>query len=110
MTTQALISGTPAAVCAAARAHGIREPSDSPPPNAAALARNVRRLTSDDAVMACPRSGFGGGVDRLAHLLIGAAAANIGDGAVDIGVAGRRIVLEQRGDRHDHPALAIAAL
>src|SRR5882724_12470359 len=102
MTTQAFTSGASAAACAAARPNGIRKPSDSPPPIAAAPARNERRLTCDNAVMACPRSGFGGGVDRLAHLLIGAAAADIGDGAVDIGVSRLRVVLEQRSDRHDH--------
>src|SRR5438874_2247610 len=53
---------------------------------------------------------FGGGVDRFAHLLIGAAATDIGDGAVDIGVARLWPILEEGGDRHDHPALAIAAL
>src|SRR6266436_2074739 len=52
----------------------------------------------------------GGGVDGVAHLLIGAAAADIGDGAVDIGVGRLRVVLEQRGNRHDHPTLAITAL
>src|SRR6516162_6421272 len=111
MTTQAFTSGASAAACARARPNGIRKPSDSPPPIAAAPARNERRLICDNAVMACSCSGFGGGgVDRLAHLLIGAAAANVGDGAVDIRVAWRRVVLEQGGDRHDHPALAIAAL
>src|SRR5439155_23981995 len=105
MTTQAFTSGTLSAACAPASPNGIRKPSDSPPPIAAAPARNERRLTCDNAVMACPRSGFGGGVDRLAHLLIGAAAADIGDGAVDIGVGRLRVVLEQRSDRHNHTAL-----
>ena len=53
---------------------------------------------------------FGGGVDRLAHLLIGAAAADVGDGAVDLPVARVRGVLQQRGDRHYHAALTVAAL
>src|SRR5713226_2896123 len=110
MTTQAFTSSAFSSACAPARPNGIRKPSDSPPPIAAAPARNERRLTCDNAVMACPRSGFGGGVDRLAHLLIGAAAADVRDGAVDIGVGRLRVVLEQGRDRHDHPALAIAAL
>ena len=49
-------------------------------------------------------------MDRYANLLIGAAAADIGDFAVDIGIRRHRVLLEQRGDRHDHAALAIAAL
>ena len=49
-------------------------------------------------------------MDRFAHLLEGAAAADIGDGGVDIGVGRLRIVFQQRGDGHDHAALAIAAL
>src|SRR6266849_4636941 len=110
MTTQAFTSGTLSAACAPARPNGIRRPSDSPPPIAAALTSNERRLSCGDAVMAYPSLRRGGGVDRLANLLIGAAAADVGDGAVDIGVGRLRVVFEQRGDRHDHPALAIAAL
>src|SRR5882757_8634615 len=115
MTTQALTSGAFSAASAAAMPNGTRKPSDNPPPIAAALARNVRRSNCGDAVMACPRSSLWrsrlrGGVDRLAHLLVGAAAADVGDGAVDIGVARFRIVLEQRRDGHDHAGLAIAAL
>src|SRR5262249_10786402 len=50
------------------------------------------------------------GVDRRAHLLEGAATADIGDGRVDVGIGGLGLVLEQRRHRHDHPALAVAAL
>src|SRR6202050_3314575 len=50
------------------------------------------------------------GVNGFAHLLEGAAPADIGDGVVDVGVGRLRIVLEQGRDRHDHAALAIAAL
>src|SRR5438067_914696 len=88
-TTQAFISGplnTGSAAAAGPTPNGTRNPSDSPPPTATAPARNERRLTCGAKVMACPRLGFGGRVNRLAYLLIGAAAANIGDGAVDIGV------------------------
>src|SRR5579863_4379555 len=108
-TTQALISGSPG-VTSAAAANGIRKPSDRPPPMTAARARKARRLTCDAAVMACPRSRLGGGVDRLAHLLIGAAAADVGDRTVNLGVGRLRLLLQQRRDGHDHAALAIAAL
>src|SRR5712691_10234510 len=50
------------------------------------------------------------GVDRRAHLLEGAATADVGDVGVDVGIGRFRLVLEQRRHRHDHPALAIAAL
>src|SRR5665213_3029101 len=59
--------------------------------------------------MAAPSNGRDGG-DRLAHLLEGAATADIGDGVIDVSVGRLRIVLEQGGHRHDHAALAIAAL
>src|SRR5215212_6222513 len=51
-----------------------------------------------------------GGVDRLAHLLEGAAAADIRDGFVDVLVRRFRFVLEKRGHGHDHARLAVAAL
>src|SRR5436853_85408 len=77
----------------------------------ATLAIRERRLTCGDMVMAASPSRLGrSGVDRLAHLLIGAAAAYVGDGAVDVGVARLRVGLQEAGDRHDHAALAIAAL
>src|SRR5260370_811207 len=126
MTTQALTSGRLSAACASARPNGTWKPSDRPPPIAAAPVSRERRLTCGDRGMACPRYALaaawvcwgqgipplclGGGGDRLAPLLIGAAATDIGDGAVDIGVVCFRVVLEQRSDRHDHAALAIAAL
>src|SRR5882724_8753207 len=50
------------------------------------------------------------GVDRLAHLLEGAATADIGDGLVDVLVGRLRPVLQKCCHRHDHAALAIAAL
>src|SRR5260370_31081640 len=51
-----------------------------------------------------------GSVDCRAHLLEGAAAADIGDGLVDVLIARLRLFLEQGRDRHDHSALAIAPL
>src|SRR5215470_15493361 len=73
ITTQALISDVVGAVSAASAApspNGTRKPSERPPPTAAAPARNERRLTCAEAVMACPPLDLGGGVDRFAHLLV----------------------------------------
>src|SRR4051794_19625649 len=124
ITTQALISGaSPAAAlpvaggsAASALSNGTRNPSDRPPPIAATEARNERRVRDIVFVAVIfvaigpPPSRLRGGVDRLAHLLIGATAADIRDRAVDIGVARVRVFLQQGGDGHDHAALAIAAL
>src|SRR5712691_1508267 len=110
MTTQALISGAPAAARAGPAPNGREKPSDRPPPTAAAPTRKERRLSSSMAFMAASLSCLGGGVDRFAHLLIGAAAANIGDAGVDVCIGRLGVRLEQGGDRHDHAALAIAAL
>src|SRR5581483_3241764 len=51
-----------------------------------------------------------GGVDRLAHLLEGAAAANVRYRVVDVLVGRLRLLLQKGRHRHDHAALAIAAL
>ncbi len=71
--------------------------------------RKVRRSIFGLNVMFAP-SGLGGHVDRLAHLLEGAAAADVGDRGVDVGVGRLRFRLEERRHRHDHARLAIAAL
>src|SRR5438309_1396042 len=68
-----------------------------------------RRLSIGISVMATPLR-VRGGVNRGAHLLECAAATDIGDRIVDIGIGRLRLVLEQRRHRHDHAALAIAAL
>jgi len=86
--TQAFTSGAVSAACVAVRPNGMEKPSDSPPPAAAALARNERRLTAGAVIvimarLLCLRRH----VDRLAHLLISAAATDIRDGALDVGVA-----------------------
>ena len=49
-------------------------------------------------------------MDRRARLLERAAAANVCDRLVDIGVGRLRLFVEEGGDGHDHAALAIAAL
>src|SRR6202051_4100108 len=51
-----------------------------------------------------------GGVDRRAHLLEGAAPTDIGDIGLYGGVGRLWFVLEQIHHRHDHAALAVAAL
>src|SRR6202022_4677726 len=106
MTTHALISGAPSAARAALDPSGTWKPSEKPPPIAAAPTRNARRLISGIWVMVALRSRIRRGVDRLADLLIGAAAADVGDGAVDVGIGRLRLVLEEGGDRHHHAALA----
>src|SRR3954447_26273847 len=109
ITTHALTSGAASAARAASTPNGMRMPSESPPPAAMAALRKERRFSFTYGIAGL-RSRLGGQVDRLAHLLIGAAAADIGNGAVDGGVARLRVILQQRGDRHDHTALAVAAL
>src|SRR5262245_9378737 len=49
-------------------------------------------------------------MDRGADALVGAATADIGDRGVDLGVGRFRAAREQGRHRHDHAALAIAAL
>src|SRR5690242_13068210 len=49
-------------------------------------------------------------MDRRPDSRVGAAAADIGDRRVDLGIGRLRLLLEEGGHRHDHPALAIAAL
>src|SRR5258706_13645958 len=92
ITTQAVSSG--AAACAAARA-GKENSSASPPPTAAETLRNSRRDSLERVVMAVSsRFHLGGRVDRGAHPLIGAAAADIGDLPVDVGIARVRVLRE----------------
>src|SRR5215475_5034911 len=58
----------------------------------------------------CCSSSARRGVDRLAHLLEGTAATDIGDRLVYIPVGRLRLLLEQRRHCHDHSALAVTAL
>src|ERR1700722_6770534 len=57
-----------------------------------------------------PLSRARGRVDRGANALVGSAAADVGHRRVDVVVGRLRGLLEQRGRRHHHAALAIAAL
>src|SRR5690349_1038272 len=108
MTTHALISGAPGAA-----------PASSNPPNgksnprarpvAEARTTKARRLGWGRCFMPSSSSA-GGSVNSCAHLLECAAAADVGDGIVDVGVGRLGVLPEQGHDRHDHAALAIAAL
>src|SRR6267378_709773 len=101
--TQALISA-PAAACAAAveRPKGRLKPSASPPAADVEWRMNLRRFMSDLL--------SSGHVDRGADTLIGAAAADVGHRLVDVLVGRLRVLLQQRGRRHDLSRLAVAAL
>src|SRR5450631_4380471 len=110
ITTQALTSGEPSAArTTVGPPKGRSRPSARPVPTAALPMTKPRRLSVGIWFMAAS-SRVRDGVDRLAHLLEGAATADIGDGLVDVLVGRLRLVLEQGRHRHDHAALAIAAL
>src|SRR6266446_9113722 len=109
ITTQALTSGEPSAARTTVGPKGISRPSARPVPTAAVPMTKARRLSVGIWFMAAS-SNVGGGVDCLAHLLEGAAAADIGDGFVDVLVGRLRLLLEKRRHRHDHAGLAIPAL
>src|ERR1700675_2834365 len=60
-----------------------------------------------------PPSSFhqrGSAMNRTADPLISAAAADVGDAGIDIGIARLRVRFQERRGRHDLPGLAIAAL
>src|SRR5229473_869487 len=110
ITTQALISGEPSAArTTVGPPKGISRPSARPVPTAAVPITKARRLSVGIWFIAAS-SNVRGGVDCLAHLLEGAAAADIGDGFVDVLVGRLRLLLEKRSHRHDHSGLAISAL
>src|ERR1700730_5695600 len=108
ITTQALTSGEPSAArTTVGPPKGISRAR--PAPTAAVPITKARRLNVGIWFMSAS-SNARGGVDRLAHLLEGATAADIGDGLVDILIGPLPLLPEQGRDRHDHSALAIAAL
>ncbi len=97
ITTQALTSGEPSAARTSVRPpKGISRPSARPAPSAAVPITKARRLSlgRQHACSWLPPSRVARGVDRLAHLLEGAAAADIGDGVVDVLVGRLRLVLQ----------------
>src|SRR5262245_42583001 len=112
ITTQALTSGEPSwARTTCGPADGKPTLSARPPPaTAAAPTTNERRSSCSMAVMAAPSRALSCHMDRLAHLLEGAAATDVGDGIVDVGISGLGFLLQQRRHGHDHAALAVAAL
>src|SRR5207249_813100 len=110
MTTQALISGEPSWARTTPAPNGIFRPRASPAPTAAVPMTNERRsIFGVLMIMALPLC-LRRGVNGLAHLLERAAAADVGDPRVDVGVGRFRLVLQERRHRHDHPGLAVAAL
>src|ERR1700751_308451 len=111
ITTQAFTSGEPSAArTIAGPPKGISRPSARPAPTAVLPMTKARRFICGTCLFMAASSGVRDRVDRLAHLLEGAAAADIGDGVVDVGVGRLRLLLEECRHRHDHSALAIAAL
>src|SRR5215471_7924868 len=106
ITTHALISGEPSAArTTVGPPRGRSRPSARPEPSAALPMTKERRLSLGMWFM-MSSSSVRGGVNRLAHLLEGAAAADVGDGLVDVLVGRFRLVLEKGCHRHDHAALA----
>src|ERR1700760_3062479 len=111
ITTQALTSGEPSAArTIVGPPKGMSRPSARPAPTAAVPMTKERRLRGATCLFMSASSSVRDRVDRFAHLLEGAAAADIGDGLVDVGVARLWFLLQERRYRHDHAALAVAAL
>src|SRR5579872_508657 len=118
MTTQMPTSlpASPTCFCANALSAppGTVQATASPPPTAAAepmkrrrpSLRLVRLLIAASLRLAVA----GRGVDRGADARVGAAAADVRHGVVDVGVGRLRVLLEQRRGRHDLARLAVAAL
>src|SRR5262245_643438 len=80
-------------------------PSTKPPPATVPAPMKARRVhTRTGAVLLMTD-----GMDRSSHARERAAAADVGDAGVDVLVRGSGMLVEQRGHRHDHPALAVAA-
>src|ERR1700691_284943 len=86
ITTQALTSGEPSAARTTVGPKGISRPMARPAPSVAEPITKARRLRLGIWFMAAS-SRVRDGVDRLAHLLEGAATADIGDGLVDVRIA-----------------------
>src|SRR5258706_4677066 len=86
ITTQTVISGEPSAARTTEGPNGgRRRPSARPPPTAAVPTMKERRLTFGLRFMSTP-SGFFRSVDGRTHLHERAAAADVGDCRLDVGV------------------------
>src|SRR5258708_22168529 len=106
MTTHAVTSGEPSAARATRGPNGIFMPSASPLPIAAEPMMKERRLIFGvSMIMAFPPLCVGGSVNCSAHLLKGAAAADVGDRGVDVGVSRLGFAVQKGGRRHDHARL-----
>src|SRR3989442_6172831 len=110
MTTQAVISGEPSCARTTLAPNGIFRPRANPAPTAAEPMMKERRATFGVLVIIASPLCLRRGVNGLAHLLKRAAAADVGDSCVDVGIGWLRLVLQERRHRHDHPGLAVAAL
>src|SRR2546427_13173701 len=103
MRSQAL--GAKGGVAAALRPSGRWNPMTRPAPTTEAVCRNSRRVTW--VAMSHPLCrAMDGGADAL----VGAAAADVGHRRVDVGVAGPRLLRQQRRGRHDLTRLTVPAL
>src|SRR5258708_3426045 len=88
---------------------GMATPKAKPPVAVSAVPRNCGgegcwRDGSGLAMMLFPISSLhqgGGGMDGAAQPLVGAAAEDIGEIGVDVGIGGTRIALEIGQNRHD---------
>src|SRR2546423_11595876 len=110
MTTHALTSGAPGAAQATGNPEsGISNPRARPAPAAETRTTEARRLSWGRCFIASSSSACGS-VNGCAHLLECAAAADVGDGIIDIGVRRTGLLLEQSRNGHDHAALTIPAL
>src|SRR6185369_17139013 len=109
ITTQGPISGEPSAARTTCTPPNGLKPMARPPLMAALETMKARRESFGALIMAISLS-LGGRVDRFAHLLEGAAAADVGHRRVNLRVGGIRGLRKQRGRRHDHAGLAVAAL
>src|SRR3954454_15205122 len=98
ITTQTPTSGEPSAARTTLGPAPKSRPSAMPPPTAAVPMKKERRFIFGTKFMCAPPLRFcRSGVDRRAHLLEGAAPADVGDLLVDIGVGRLRLELEQFG-------------
>src|SRR3954451_20218004 len=112
ITTQTLTSGEPSAArTTVGPPKGISRPSARPAPAAAVPITKPRRVSLGmTCLFMTSPSSVRSGVDCLADLLEGPASADIGDGLVNVLIGRLRLFREKRRDRHNHAALAIAAL